>query len=208
MCQRKTSSAFAKAEKKQHSQLLFFLHLYHFFINKEAFGFFWLWNWDSLVTEQRGASYGARWLFKHHENPPENSNSAMQGFSHSSNGLAEILTMSVALWFWWNLRSAQIPLVGLTCRHHQRRCPLKVNRQAENNYWCLLILDVLSVLTYGREGSRRVLSWWVWVRWRGVAPAWPDKPTPSSLTRGVGRAALPLAQQDSVVGGGFGDWPL
>jgi len=39
MCQRKTSSAFVKAEKKQHSQMLFH-YLCHFFINKEAFCFF------------------------------------------------------------------------------------------------------------------------------------------------------------------------
>lgn len=32
----------------------------------------------------------------------------------------------------------------------------------------------------------------------GFAPAWPDKPTPSSLAGGVGRALLPLAQRDSV----------
>lgn len=76
-------------------------------------------------------------------------------------GLLKVCAMSVALWIWGNLRSAQIPLVGLTCRHHQRRWLLKANRQAGNNYWCLLVLDMLSVLTYSKEGSSRVPSLWV-----------------------------------------------
>lgn len=64
-------------------------------------------------------------------------------------GLLKACAVYVALWIWENLRSAQILFVGLRSRHHQQRWLLKANRRAGNNCWCLLVSDMLSVLTYG-----------------------------------------------------------
>lgn len=118
MCQRMISLAFVKAEKKERSQLLFH-YLCHFFINKEAFCFF-------LRLELRLTGHRGEWGFVRREvvihtspEPTRKMETVPCKVCHTRLlGLLKVGATSVALWIWGNLRSAQIPRVGLTSRHH------------------------------------------------------------------------------------------
>lgn len=112
--------------------------------------------------------------------------------------LLKVCAMPVALWVWEDRRSAQIPLVGLTCRHHRRRWLLKENRCAGNSHWCLLILDELSVLTHVEEGSGWVLSWWG-LGWRGsLLPVLASPLHHPALEVGDKRLSHPLSKIVSI----------